>query len=97
MLAVTIEIVPDGDETRRRPVAAMRIEQVSTTHSLCEYAVDTIEDGDGLIATAASFSSCVVEHLRTEGDVWKVLGNACRAIAAAGTDGPPGFAEHLYD
>lgn len=93
MLAVTIEIVPDGDEARRHPVAAMRIEQVSMTHSLCEYAVDAIEDGDGLVATSASFASCVVEHDSAPGNVWAVTQNACRAILAAERDGFPSPAD----
>lgn len=83
MLAVTIEVITDGDEARRRPIAAMRIEQVSVTHSICEYVVDAIENADGLVAASARFASCVVEDRERNGEVWDVVENACRAIIAA--------------
>jgi hypothetical protein len=82
MLAVTIEVVPDNDETCRHSVAAMRIQQVSASHAICEYAVDAVEDAGGLFATS---TSCVVE-IRGRDDVWAVLENACRAIRAAEHD-----------
>lgn len=86
MPAVTIEVIRDGDEAGRRPVAAMRIEQVSASHSICQYVVDTVEEAEGLVATAARFSSCVVEHRRIGDTVWVIVENACRAIVAAEHD-----------
>ncbi|MCK1627525.1 hypothetical protein IVA98_31300 [Bradyrhizobium sp. 160] len=80
MLAVTIDEVPDGDETRRRRLVAMRIESVSAPYSICEVDVCAIEDDGGLAVT-----SCVVE-IRGRGDIWSVVESACRAIAAAERD-----------
>lgn len=85
MLAVTIDTLEEGDEARRRPLAALRIEQVSATHSICEYVVDAVEDVDGLVGTAARFSSCVVER-ECDRSVWAIVENACRAILAAERD-----------
>ncbi|WP_407151008.1 hypothetical protein [Bradyrhizobium sp. ORS 86] len=83
MLAVTIDEVPDGDETRRRRLAAVRIECVSPPYSICEYDVCSVEDDEGLIITTAS---CVCEVRDHDEYIWSVVEHACRAIRAARRD-----------
>ncbi|MBR0688555.1 hypothetical protein JQ594_21695 [Bradyrhizobium manausense] len=77
MLAVTIDVIDDRDEAQRHTVAAMRITRTAGPYAICAYEVGAVEDDDGFVTA----TSCVVE-IRGRDDIWSVVENACRAIAA---------------
>jgi hypothetical protein len=75
MLRVTIEVVPKGDETRKRPIRVMNISNMSGLADLSDYEVHVV--GERHVNKKHGF---VRGHERKKLGCWGLVARAIRAL-----------------
>ncbi len=76
MLVIQIDLVPSGDESRRRPIGSMRIANQSDWSDICDYSVEVMEAANPLTGTRTRSASCTVERHDRRQAVWSLLAKA---------------------
>src|ERR1700738_2434035 len=86
MLRLTIELVPGGFEPLRRPIASMRISNMSDLADCSDYRVETMEAANKVTGDPARNAECRgLPHDRKQ-SVWALLAKACHEILKANYD-----------
>ena len=86
MLRLTIELVPGGFEPLRRPIASMRISNMSDLADCSDYRVETMEAANALTGDPARNAECMVLAHDRKQSVWALLAKACHKILKANYD-----------
>jgi hypothetical protein len=83
LLVITIDLVPGGYESYRRPIGSMRISNLSDLADTCDYLVEIIESANPLAGTQRRKAACTVrEHDRRQ-SVIALLARACEELLKA--------------
>lgn len=83
MLVIQIDLVPVGDESRRRPIGSMRIANQSDWSDICDYSVEVIEAANPLTGTRTRSARCTVERHDRRQAVWSLLAKAADEVIRA--------------
>jgi hypothetical protein len=84
MLIVTIELLPSGSESLRRPIASMCIDNDSGLGDVSDYLVTAMELANPLSGTSSGFADASVSAHDPRRGVWSLLRKACEEIDKAG-------------
>ncbi len=83
MLKITIELLPGGDPTCRRPLATMSIANASNLADVSNYDVTVLEGENSLTGAPPRLCTCIVrDHPRAQ-SVWVLVGAAISAMKNA--------------
>ncbi len=75
MLRVTIEVVPNGDETKKRPIRVMTISNMSGLADMSDYEVHVVGERH-----ANKKHGLVRGHERKKFGCWALIARAIRAL-----------------
>ncbi|BBZ92742.1 hypothetical protein [Bradyrhizobium diazoefficiens] len=84
MLMVTIELLPAGSESLRRPIASMCIDNEGGLDDVSDYLVTAMELANPLTGTSPGFANASVSAHDPRRGIWSLLRKACEEIDKAG-------------
>lgn len=86
MLVIQIDLVPGGDESRRRAIGSMRIANQSDWSDICDYSVEISEAANPLTGTRTRSARCIVERHDRRQALWSLLAKAADEAVRAKFD-----------
>jgi hypothetical protein len=83
MLVVTVSLVPGGVVEMKRPIALMRISNLSELAELSDYRIEAMEAPNPLTGARARNAECLIRGHQRAQPVWALLARATDEIMKA--------------